>query len=84
MFKAASETAALIKRSPHESNMIDSPFYTRFGASMYEYYEENPRKGTRFATAMSSWSQCESYFLSDIAHTTLPRSQDKILTLNTQ
>jgi hypothetical protein len=60
MFKAASETAALLKRSPHKSDMINSPFYTRFGDSMYEYYEENLRKGKRFATAMSSWSQCES------------------------
>lgn len=63
MFKAASETTALIKRSPHNSNMIDCPCYTRYGASMYEYYEENPKKGKRFAAAMSSWSQCGSYYV---------------------
>ena len=63
MFKAASETSALIKRAPHSSDMVDSPFYTRFGTSMYEYYEENQKKGTRFAAAMRSWSQCQSYLL---------------------
>jgi len=70
MFKAASETSALIKRSPHSSDMKDCPFYNRFGASMYEYYEENQRKGTRFAAAMRSWSQCESYLFSIPIHQT--------------
>lgn len=61
MFKAASETSSLIARSPHTSDTQHCAFLARFGVPMYLYYEQNPQKGTRFAQAMSSWSQCESY-----------------------
>ncbi len=61
MFKAASETSTVIARSPHSSDMKHSAFYTRFGVPLYQYFEQNQQKGTRFAQAMSSWSQCESY-----------------------
>ncbi len=63
MFKAASETATVIERSPHSSDTKHCPFHTRFGVPMYEYYQQNPQKGTRFAQAMRGWSQCESYQL---------------------
>jgi hypothetical protein len=57
LFKAASETSTTIINSPYISNPINSPFHTRFGIPMYQYYEENPKKGARFAQAMDSWSQ---------------------------
>lgn len=57
MLKAASETSTLITSSPYASDTINSAFHTRFGMPVYQYYEQTPEKGTRFAQAMSSWSQ---------------------------
>ncbi|KAL9105191.1 MAG: hypothetical protein Q9187_008773, partial [Circinaria calcarea] len=59
MFKAASETSTVIERSPYTSDTTHSPFHTRFGVPMYEYYEQNPQKGARFAQAMRGWSQLD-------------------------
>lgn len=53
MFKAASSTADTIKASPKKSDLEHSPFRTRLGASMFEYYEQNPERATRFAKAMA-------------------------------
>jgi hypothetical protein len=53
MFKAASSTAETIKASPGISDLAHSPFKTRLGASMFEYYEQNPEHAARFAKAMA-------------------------------
>ena len=53
MFKAASSTADTIKASPQISDLTHSPFKTRLGASMFEYYEKNPEHAARFAKAMA-------------------------------
>ena len=53
MFKAASSTADTIKASPQISDLDHSPFKTRLGASMFEYYEKNPKNAARFAKAMA-------------------------------
>ncbi|KAF2261333.1 O-methyltransferase [Lojkania enalia] len=53
MFKAASSTADTIKASPQKSDLAHSPFKTRLGASMFEYYEQNPEHAARFAKAMA-------------------------------
>lgn len=53
MFKAASSTADTIKASPQKSDLEHSPFKTRLGASMFEYYEQNPEHAARFAKAMA-------------------------------
>ncbi len=50
MLKAASETSALLRSAPYTSDSVNSAFHERFGVSMYEYYEKNPAKGTRFCT----------------------------------
>ncbi|KAH7136181.1 S-adenosyl-L-methionine-dependent methyltransferase [Dendryphion nanum] len=59
MLKAVSQTSALIKKSPYVSSTENSPFATAYGMKVYQYYEENPEKGKRFAQAMSSWSQLD-------------------------
>ena len=53
IFKAASSTADTIKASPQISDLAHSPFKTRLGASMFEYYEQNPKHAARFAKAMA-------------------------------
>jgi len=59
MFKASSELSTLITHSPYDSSSTKSAFQQRFGTTMYQYYDQNPEKGTRFAHAMSSWSKGE-------------------------
>lgn len=71
MLKAVSETSTVVA-----SGTAQSAFQHRFGLTMYQYYEQNPAKGTRFAQAMSSWSQGEF-------RTLPPRSQATVLTLST-
>ncbi|KAI9777149.1 MAG: hypothetical protein M1816_004906 [Peltula sp. TS41687] len=63
--KAASETSTLIKNSPYASDAKNSPFFTTYGMSIYEYYERLPQKGKRFAQAMSSYAQLDRQ-LSDL------------------
>jgi len=53
MFKSASSTADCIKASPQVSDLVHSPFTTRLGATMFEYYEKNPEHAARFAKAMA-------------------------------
>ncbi|KAF2804125.1 O-methyltransferase [Mytilinidion resinicola] len=53
IFKAASSTSDTIKASPHKSDVEHSPFRTRLGASMFEYYEQHPDHAARFAKAMA-------------------------------
>lgn len=53
MFKAASSTADCIKESPQKSNLEHSPFKTRLGTTMFEYYGQNPEHAARFAKAMA-------------------------------
>jgi hypothetical protein len=57
MFKAASETTTLLRNSPFVSNTEHSAFHTRYGMPVYQYCEQYPEKGTRFAKAMSGWSK---------------------------
>ena len=59
MFAAASNASAAITHSPYISDASHSPFFDRYGATMYEYYEQQPEKAQWFGEAMSSWSQCE-------------------------
>ena len=53
MFKAASSTADCIRASPYESDLVHSPFKTRLGATMFEYYEQHPEHAARFAKGMA-------------------------------
>ncbi|KAG8527710.1 uncharacterized protein KY384_007864 [Bacidia gigantensis] len=53
IFKAASSTSDTIKASPQISDLTHSPFNTRLGASMFDYYDQNPEHAARFAKAMA-------------------------------
>ncbi|KAI1408542.1 O-methyltransferase-domain-containing protein [Hypoxylon sp. FL1857] len=57
MLRAASEASGMISNSPFVSDASHSGFHQRFGATVYEYFEQRPEKARRFAQAMSSWSQ---------------------------
>ncbi|KAI1195587.1 O-methyltransferase-domain-containing protein [Nemania serpens] len=59
MLRAASESAAVVSRSPFASDAAHSAFHERFGVSMYQYYEQRPDKARRFTQAMSSWSKLD-------------------------
>jgi hypothetical protein len=58
---AVAQTSTSIKNSPYTSGSDKSAFFTAHGMKMYDYYEQNPEKGKRFAQAMSGWSQCKSW-----------------------
>ena len=53
MFRAASETSSCFAKAPFQSDSINSPFHTRFGVPLWEYYQKYPEKGVRFARAMA-------------------------------
>ncbi|KAI1115965.1 O-methyltransferase-domain-containing protein [Nemania sp. NC0429] len=59
MLRAASESSAVVSRSPFASDAAHSAFHERFGVSMYQYYEQRPDKARRFTQAMSSWSKLD-------------------------
>lgn len=64
IFKASSELSTLVAQSPHSSSATESAFHQRFGAPVYQYYDQNPAKGKRFTQAMSSWAKGEFHVLS--------------------
>lgn len=66
IFKASSELSTLVAQSPHASSPSESAFRQRFGIPVYQYYDQHPEKGKRFAQAMSSWSKGEFHVLSII------------------
>lgn len=53
MFKAASDISLCIRNAPYKSDSQHSPFRTRHGMPLFEYYGHNPAKGARFAQAMA-------------------------------
>lgn len=53
MFKSASATADCIKASPRVSDLVHSPFTTRLGETMFDFYDNNPVHAARFARAMA-------------------------------
>ena len=60
MFKSASTTAECIKASPQVSDLVHSPFTTRLGATMFDYYDKNPQHAARFAKAMAGVTTSKS------------------------
>ncbi|KAI1917587.1 hypothetical protein LOZ52_000751 [Ophidiomyces ophidiicola] len=52
MYQAASSTAEAIRKSPLEQKSDITPFSTRFGTSIYEFYTKNSDKADRFGRAM--------------------------------
>ena len=53
MFMAASETSQCIKNAPFKSDSRNSPFRTRHQMSLFEFYDQHPVQGARFAQAMA-------------------------------
>ncbi|KAI0455412.1 O-methyltransferase-domain-containing protein [Xylaria acuta] len=70
MLRAASESSAVVSRSPFASDSSRSAFHERFGVSMYQYYEQRPEKARRFTQAMSSWSKLDRSI--EELHTSFP------------
>ncbi|MCJ1377214.1 hypothetical protein MMC17_000306 [Xylographa soralifera] len=62
MFKAASETANAIRRSPMGASSKDSPFRFKFNLHTFEFYAAHPDKAARFARAMAGVSQLDRQF----------------------
>ncbi|KAF2473020.1 sterigmatocystin 8-O-methyltransferase precursor [Lindgomyces ingoldianus] len=51
-FKAASEASEGIRSSPYLSDNMHSPFQTRFGVPLFQYYQQNPKSVARFGKAL--------------------------------
>ena len=60
MWKAASATSDCLKASPYESDSTHSPFMTRHGLPIFNYYAKDPRRAGRFAKAMAGAAKCDS------------------------
>ncbi|KAJ5096377.1 S-adenosyl-L-methionine-dependent methyltransferase [Penicillium alfredii] len=57
MFKAASATADSVKASPLEYNSVLTPFSTRHGLQIFNFYENDASRSVRFAKAMAGWAK---------------------------
>lgn len=55
-FRASSEMNAWIEHSPSSVGESFSPFYHRYGMSIFEFFEKNPKKAKQFSTGMTAWS----------------------------
>ena len=63
MLQAASCTASNLRASPHSYDSALTPFVTRHGLPIFDYYSKNPQRAIRFAKAMPGWSKCRSFAL---------------------
>ncbi|CEJ86575.1 Putative O-methyltransferase [[Torrubiella] hemipterigena] len=57
MLKAASATADNIKDSPDKYNSAVTPFTTRHGLPIFNFYENDSLRSIRFAKAMAGWAK---------------------------
>ena len=53
MFMAASDTSQCIRNAPFKSDSHNSPFKTRHQMPLFDFYDQYPAKGARFAQAMA-------------------------------
>lgn len=58
MLKAASATADNVKASPLKYDSALTPFTTRHGIPIFNFYEKDTQRSIRFAKAMAGWSKC--------------------------
>ncbi|KAI8931496.1 hypothetical protein NX059_011162 [Plenodomus lindquistii] len=61
-FKAASETSDSIKASPSTTDGQRNAFVTRHGTELFKYYQNDPKRAARFASAMAGVSRLERHF----------------------
>jgi hypothetical protein len=62
MYQAASSTADAIRKNPRTQDVNTSPFATRFGVSIYDFYTKYKSKADRFGRGMMGASSCEWLF----------------------
>ncbi|CBX98991.1 hypothetical protein IAQ61_001269 [Plenodomus lingam] len=61
-FKAASNTSDSIRASPSATDGQNNAFVTTHGQSLFKYYQDDPRRAARFASAMAGLSRLERHF----------------------
>ncbi|GIK07514.1 hypothetical protein Aspvir_003180 [Aspergillus viridinutans] len=59
MYQAASSTADAIRKNPRTQDVNTSPFATRFGVSIYDFYTKYKSKADRFGRGMMGASSLE-------------------------
>ncbi|OBT94584.1 hypothetical protein VE01_07931 [Pseudogymnoascus verrucosus] len=59
MFKAASDIDLALRKEPKNYSHESAPFNIRHGDIAYDWYSKNPRKGARFAQAMTGFSKLD-------------------------
>ncbi|KAF5496807.1 O-methyltransferase sol2 [Colletotrichum siamense] len=57
MFKAATATADNVKVSPKNYDSTVTPFTTRHGLPIFNFYEKDTQRSIRFAKAMAGWAK---------------------------
>ncbi|KAI0973630.1 O-methyltransferase [Xylaria arbuscula] len=57
--RAATMSSACIKKSPHESDSVHSPFHAFFGVPMFAFYEQNSALAARFTKAMAGTTKLD-------------------------
>ncbi|KAH6608324.1 hypothetical protein Trco_001670 [Trichoderma cornu-damae] len=62
MYQAASSTAEAIKKSPYEQRADVTPFSTRFGSSIYDFYQNHSNRADRFGKAMQGATALQDLF----------------------
>lgn len=62
MFKAATATADNVRASPKSYDSAVTPFTTRHGLPIFNFYEKDTQRSIRFAKAMAGWAKCRSPF----------------------
>lgn len=58
MLKAASATTDNLTASPLKYDSALTPFTTRHGIPIFNFYEKDTQRSIRFAKAMAWWSKC--------------------------
>ncbi|RHZ55545.1 uncharacterized protein CDV56_104156 [Aspergillus thermomutatus] len=59
MYQAASSTADAIRKNPRTQDVNTSPFATRFGVSIYDFYTQYKSKADRFGRGMNGASSLD-------------------------
>lgn len=57
MLKAASATADNVKAKPLSYDSALTPFTTRHGLPIFDFYEKDAARSVRFAKAMAGWAK---------------------------
>ncbi|KAF2241265.1 sterigmatocystin 8-O-methyltransferase precursor [Trematosphaeria pertusa] len=61
-FMAVPETSASLRASPLAFSRSTNPFVTRHGSEMFQFYRQDPKRASRFASAMAGIGKMERQF----------------------